>query len=143
MGPIVVGVDGSDHAMTALRWAVEEAALRSCPLRAVTAVHYPPVADSGFGPSPDLTSLERDAEVVLEDALRAACPDDDARARIERSVVLDSAAHALISAAADADLLVVGTRGRGGFRGLLLGSVSTQCVHHAPCPVVVVRSREG
>jgi nucleotide-binding universal stress UspA family protein len=143
MGRIVVGVDGSPHAMDALRWALDEAALRGCELQAVMAVHYPAILDTGFGPGLDLANLEQDAAAVLEAALADACPDPAVRASIQRTVVVDSAARALIDAAKSADLLVVGTRGRGGFTGLLLGSVSTQCVQHAPCPVVVVPVSAG
>jgi nucleotide-binding universal stress UspA family protein len=143
MGPIVVGVDGSEHALDALRWAIEEAGHRGCKVHAIIAVHYPPVVDTGFGPGPDLVNLERDAASLLDDAVRSACPDAALAADVERRVVFDSPAHALVDTAAHADLLVVGSRGRGGFRGLLLGSVSSECVRHSPCPVVVVPDRRG
>jgi nucleotide-binding universal stress UspA family protein len=77
---------------------------------------------------------------VLEEALGKAIGDRDPGVTIEREVVEGSPADVLLRAAADADLLVVGSHGRGGFAGLLLGSVSQQCAHHAPCPVVIVRA---
>jgi nucleotide-binding universal stress UspA family protein len=140
MGRIVVGVDGSENASVALRWALQESALRGDTLEVVAAWHYPYASDVGYGfaPAVDPTALENAAAEGLEQALRDACPDKDIRSRVERVVVQGSAANNLIEAAKGADLLVVGTRGRGGFRGLLLGSVSTQCVHHAPCPVAVI-----
>jgi nucleotide-binding universal stress UspA family protein len=144
MGRIVVGVDGSENSLLALRWALEEADLRGAPLEAVIAWQLPYVGDVGFGlvPGVSTSTLEESARETLEKALAAVCPEDQVRARIERTVVAANAAAALLDAAKGADLLVVGSRGHGGFRGLLLGSVSTQCVHHAPCPVVVLRSHE-
>jgi nucleotide-binding universal stress UspA family protein len=65
----------------------------------------------------------------------------DPEVEVETVAVHGSAAHSLVEAAANADLLVVGSRGHGGFAGLLLGSVSQQCAHHAPCPVVIVRAQ--
>ena len=85
----------------------------------------------------DLSDLHRAAEDLLERAL-ADVGDEAGDVEIERQVVQGAAAEVLVSAAAPGDLLVVGSRGHGGFAGLLLGSVSQQCVHHAACPVVVV-----
>jgi nucleotide-binding universal stress UspA family protein len=87
----------------------------------------------------DLSDLQRAAEGLLERAL-AAVGDETEGVEIERRVVQGPAAEVLVRAAAANDLLVVGSRGHGGFVGLLLGSVSQQCVHHAPCPVVVVHA---
>ena len=135
---IVVGVDGSDGASAALRWAVAEAELRHAALDAVTAWHIPYAAGSpAIGLVIDPEEERAYAHEQLEQVIGAigAHP----RVGINRVVVEGGAARALIEAAAGADLLVVGSRGRGGFKGLLLGSVSQQCIHHAPCPVVVVR----
>jgi len=134
---IVVGVDGSDNSIRALAWAAEEARLRHAELEVVHAAGYGPWYD------PDLliTQSEIDAWLtagakVIEAALQQVPGLDGLR--IRRETPADLAARALIAASKGADLLVVGSRGHGGFTGLLLGSVSNACVHHAACPVVVV-----
>ena len=141
---IVVGVDGSDGAVGALRWAVDEARLRG-PDVTLTLVHswtYPYVGDvagmAGYVVSQE--QLESDAREVVDHTIAAAgdIPED---VRVDRVIHHGGAANVLLDAAQGADLLVLGSRGRGGFAGLLLGSVSQQCVHHAPCPVVVVPHR--
>jgi nucleotide-binding universal stress UspA family protein len=140
MGRIVVGVDGSEHSRRALRWALEEAELRGATLQAVAAWSYPYMVGADAvvtSAMVDPRELQATAAQSLEEAIEA-CATPAQRQSIERTVVEDRPARALLDAARDADLLVVGSRGRGGFKGLLLGSVSSQCVHHAPCPVVVV-----
>jgi len=144
----VVGVDGSPGALVALRWALAEARLRAAPLRVVHAWNDGMVAMTGgygymggFGTYPmagvDLNELQAAAEQLVEQMIgKVGGPVDDVV--VERHVVDGSAAAALIAASAPGDLLVVGSRGRGGFAALLLGSVSQQCVHHAHCPVVIV-----
>jgi len=82
-----------------------------------------------------------DASELLERVIAEVATEGDRDVEISRSVVEGSAASALVAAAESADLLVIGSRGLGGFRGLLLGSVSQQCAHHASCPVVIVRGR--
>lgn len=141
MGHVVVGVDGSEHSIRALVWALEEAALRGATLVAVSSWSYPMMASDGLGGSAavfDFRVLEEGAAQALEAAIASACPDESARAAIERRVIEGNAGHVLVEASEDADLLVVGSHGHGGFAGVLLGSVSTQCVHHAPCPITVV-----
>lgn len=136
---IVVGVDGSEGAITALRWALDEARLRGARVDALQAWEYPYVGDlTGMAAYPiGRIELEQVARESLDRSLAAAgVPSTDVQ--VERIVVHGSAARVLLEAARGADLLVVGTRGHGGFSGLLLGSVSQQCAHHAPCPVVVV-----
>jgi nucleotide-binding universal stress UspA family protein len=138
MGRIVVGVDGSEGAAHALRWAQAEAAHRKWTVRAVLAWGYlnqHSVTTQGF--DPDYSA--EDAEAALASYVRDAL-DVDGAAAVERHVVADLAARAILEAAADADLLVVGARGLGGFRGLLLGSVSRQCLHEAKIPVAVIRA---
>jgi nucleotide-binding universal stress UspA family protein len=138
MGRIVVGVDGSEGAAHALRWAEAEAAHRKWTVRAVLAWGYlnqHSVTTQGF--DPDYSA--EDAEAALASYVRDAL-DVDGAAAVERHVVADLAARAILEAAADADLLVVGARGLGGFRGLLLGSVSRQCLHEAKIPVAVIRA---
>jgi nucleotide-binding universal stress UspA family protein len=147
---VVVGVDGSAGAKAALRWALAEARLRNWPVRAVHAWIFGYIGgsvDPYWGGSlgsytslgVDLSDLHRAAEDVLEGAI-AEVGDETEGIKIERQVVQGPAAGVLVQAASPHDLLVVGSRGHGGFTGLLLGSVSQQCVHHAPCPVVVVHS---
>ena len=151
---VVVGVDGSAGSMEALHWALAEARLRKSPLRAVhawmfgyvggTIDGYPSLGGSldAYGSlGIDPGDLHRAAEDLLDRALADAGADTEG-VEIERQVVQGSAAEALMTAVDKNDLLVVGSRGHGGFAELLLGSVSQQCVHHAPCPVVVVHSHK-
>ncbi|MGH7761490.1 MAG: universal stress protein [Candidatus Dormibacteraceae bacterium] len=146
---VVVGVDGSAGATEALRWAVVEARLRNVRLRIVHAWTYDytglPLggfaAMGGFEPyvslGTDTVDVQRAAEDLLERAISEVAGEVEG-VELERHVVEGGAAHVLIGAALGANLLVVGSRGHGGFAGLMLGSVSQQCVSHAPCPVVVV-----
>jgi nucleotide-binding universal stress UspA family protein len=154
MGRVVVGVDGSAGSVAAIRLALEEARLRGAALRAVHAwsmpvyvgapepfllefpTRTPPVEDA-------LVGLERRARRILDDAIATALDGSEPGVEIEPVVVEGRAAEALVDAAKDADLLVVGARGHGGFRGLLLGSVSEQVAHHATCPVLIVPRPEG
>lgn len=135
---IVVGVDGSEPSLAALHWAVDEARMRHGKVRAITAWHYPPVPSTveDSGPNDSFHAAER----VQADALKAVAAE---AVDIEGMLVRDSAATALLEAAKDADLLIVGSRGHGGFAGPRLGSVSGQVVHHAQCPVLIVRPRNG
>jgi nucleotide-binding universal stress UspA family protein len=137
---IVVGVDGSESAQAALRFALDEARLRGDGVRAVAAWHVPTTTYGGaFVPPADglLDELEAGSRRTLERAL-ADAGDQAAGLEVEPVVREGAPARVLLEAASDADLLVVGSRGLGGFRGLLLGSVGQQCTHHAPCPVVIV-----
>jgi nucleotide-binding universal stress UspA family protein len=151
---VVVGVDGSAGSSEALHWAIAEARLRNAPLRAVHAWAYAgPLIPSLVGPysaeSVDSTvgDLHQAAEQILERATSELVEVRDIK--IERVIGEGSAAQVLIEAVGHDDLLVVGSRGHGGFANLLLGSVSQQCAQHAPCPVVIVRgttasnAREG
>jgi nucleotide-binding universal stress UspA family protein len=144
MALIVVGVDGSEGAQTALEWAAAEARLRNSPLRIVHAWHLPAAmyGSGGFVPPVGVTW-----EDDLEGAARAGLDKIVADAsellegiEIERRLGEGPAATVLTDAARGADLLVVGSRGLGGFKELLLGSVGHQCAQHAPCPVVIVRT---
>jgi nucleotide-binding universal stress UspA family protein len=132
---VVVGFDGSSGAMAALRWAYGEAKLRKAPLRVIHAVDsfasYPSIAV-------DVGAIHQRAAQLLDEAVREIAGDDEVDG-IERLLFDGSAAKVLVTAVHDNDLLVVGSRGHGGFAGLLLGSVSQQCIQHAPCPVVVIR----
>ncbi|MFF9482770.1 universal stress protein [Streptomyces sp. NPDC014733] len=138
-GRIVVGVDGSESSQEALRWAVRQAELTGSTLTAVTAWEYPPGSIGRIDEPRELrTSLEQAADRGLSDAVRRAVR-PGAGPRVETVVAYGTAAAVLLDAARGADLLVVGSRGHGGFSGALLGSVSRHCTAHAPCPVVVVR----
>jgi nucleotide-binding universal stress UspA family protein len=141
METIVVGVDGSDGGAAAVAFAAAEAALRKARLRLVSAWDIP-VAAYGGGFAPAL-----DAETLDAFRLRAQQVADEAQATVkklqpslesEAVAVEGQPAQVLLDQTADATLLVVGNRGLGGFKSLLLGSVSQQVVHHATCPVVVV-----
>jgi nucleotide-binding universal stress UspA family protein len=154
MGTIVVGVDGSPGSDAALRWALDEARLRGSRLRVVHAYEAPHVAlsDVAVGaagiPTPPVlaqvdvervrASAEEQARSVIDSALRRVAREGGERAEIERAALVGPAAQTLIEAGRDAELLVLGSRGRGGFLGLLLGSVTQQCAHHPPCPVVIL-----
>jgi nucleotide-binding universal stress UspA family protein len=143
MPGITVGIDGSPHSARALEWAVNEAATRHCPVTVLT-VH--PVPMSGWTGNP--ITLPRDPEDA-EDAYHAAEEmtqkivsqlGDAKPASVTVRAVTGYPAEELIDASRDADLVVVGSRGAGGFARLLIGSVSSQVMHHAHCPVVMVPS---
>jgi nucleotide-binding universal stress UspA family protein len=148
MNVIVVGVDNSDGAKAALAFAHEEARLRGATLRAVHAWQFGYGGYSGYagfeGGIPavggDIHELRAAAAAALEATLRDAIR-DGGDVKIEQRVVEGTAGAALVDESQDADLLVVGSRGHGGFAQLLLGSVSQQCAQHAACPVVIVRPK--
>jgi nucleotide-binding universal stress UspA family protein len=136
---VIVGVDGSPQAAAALRWAVREADARKATLTAVFAWDWleqgHAIVPDGFDPS----SGQSDAEAILDGAIAAAIGAPRAK-QVLRKAIRGLPVPALLDAAAEAELLVVGARGLGGFRSVLLGSVSHQCAHHATCPVAIVRS---
>ena len=139
---IVVGADGSPASRAALRWAVRQAELTGATVHAVIAWHDP-VATGGYAWAPaallDSTDMQEAAEKALSDEIgEVVGARSDVRVRPE--AIEGNPAQVLIGASAGADLLVVGSRGHGGFAGALLGSVSQHCVHHADCPVVIVRA---
>jgi nucleotide-binding universal stress UspA family protein len=138
-GRIVVGVDGSEASYGALHWAIAEAARRDAQLDVVNAYgfhQYP----SPYGPTVaiDPDQLETGSKALLDKMVAGAFEGPGPPRAVETIATSMTAVPALLESAKGADLLVVGSRGRGSFTGLLLGSVSQQCVHHAPCPVVVV-----
>jgi nucleotide-binding universal stress UspA family protein len=138
MSGIVVGVDGSDHSRHALGWAMREATLRNVPLTVMTvhpatvsywgAVTYP---EGGIGQEEARRAAQEVVDKVASD-IGGTLPDITVR------VATGVAAEELVSASGDADMLVVGSRGSGGFARLLMGSVSNQVAHHAACPVVII-----
>jgi nucleotide-binding universal stress UspA family protein len=139
MNKIVVGVDGSPGSIAALRWAHGEAELRSARLEVVSVWQYPMMTTMpAFGAMPEVSDLSNLTEQSTLAILAEAGIESTPELPVTLCVAEGTAASALTNAAADADLLVVGSRGHGGFAGLLLGSVSHQCTMHAPCPVVVV-----
>jgi nucleotide-binding universal stress UspA family protein len=137
---IVVGVDGSDSSVRALRWAAGQAKLTGASLTVVTTWEFPPTFGwappypSDFDPSKDArAALQKNVDTVLG-------PDPEVAVQLE--VVEGHPAFVLTDKAAGAELLVVGSRGHGAFAGMLLGSVSEYCASHAPCPVVIVRDAD-
>lgn len=137
---IVVGVDGSPHSTAALQWALRQAVLTGAPIEALACWHRPTLATS-FVPD---TYFELDlgeptgqaAQVLVEQARDATAGAHDVAVTVR--VVEGSPARVLLATAADAALLVVGSRGHGEVSGMLLGSVGLHCATHAACPVVIV-----
>ncbi len=159
MTRIIVGVDASESSENALRWALQEADLRQVERVVIVHAYRPPEIrnDAAYADAfldagamqrrtesdrarrdEDETHVRQAAERLLERLLSDARTGSDGP-DIELLAVPDGPAKTLIDLSRDADLLVVGSRGRGGFKGLLLGSVSQQCLQHSRCPVVVVR----
>jgi nucleotide-binding universal stress UspA family protein len=139
---VVVGIDGSDVAREAFRMALEEARYRNGRVRAVAVWHVPwpllSVATPGVDMDAIIKDLREDATQKLEETVEAFAGDAEG-VEVIRQVFEGQPAQALVEQSAGAALLVVGSRGLGGFSGLLLGSVSQQCAQHARCPVMIVK----
>jgi nucleotide-binding universal stress UspA family protein len=140
---VVVGVDGSPESHVALRFALTDAARRRTGVRVVSA-YLPPeywAVSYGLTTLPTRTDLAEDSAQVGQEAIEAALAAEPGLAVVPTEVVAlpGPAAKALIEQAREADLLVVGHRGRGGFKSAVLGSVGLHCVMHATCPVTIVR----
>ncbi len=133
--PIIVGVDGSPSSIDALHMAVTLARATGAPIEAVTAWQFPVMYDGTF--PTEVWSPEGEAEAILAAALDAAFP-SGVPGDVTSRILAGPSAAALIARSKEASMLVVGSRGRGGFRGLLLGSVSTTCAQHAHCPVLIM-----
>lgn len=146
-GGVVVGVDGSPAARAALAFAVATAAQRGAALRAVRVWQVPSLWGSGQHPAPGahVGDLERAEQALLDADVTAALDAAGSRPALDVSavVVQGHPVDGLLQASRGADLLVVGSRGSGGFRGLLLGSVSRAVLHHARCPVAMVHSQSA
>ena len=132
---IVVGIDGSESSLDALRSAARLAAALGCPLEAISVWVYPPIFEAD---PPAQWGLEEDAQRTVDSA-GGAVFGADFPAWFTATTRRGSPARVLIEESAGAEMLVLGSRGHGGFVGMLLGSVSTVCVQHAKCPVLVVR----
>lgn len=137
---IVVGVDGSPSSNVALRWAVRQARLTGARVEAVTAWQFPTYY--GWDLLPDSADVESTARSMLEEAI-AGVTTLAPGVKIQPTVRQGNPAQVLLDDAKGAELLVVGSRGHGGFTEALLGSVGQHCVHHATCPVVVIRDGTG
>ena len=138
-GRIVVGVDGSVPSQSALAWAIRQARLTGAAVEAVTAWHYPTVYGYPVPTAPQ-TGASEIAERVLATTIAAVQQDHPGeRVEITPRVIEGNTAGVLLNESAGADLLVIGSRGYGGFTEALLGSTGQHCIHHASCPVVVIR----
>lgn len=142
---IVVGIDGSEDSQSALDWAMDEARLRNGQLRLITVwtkqpmAWYPAVLETAAGGIAMVEDPEEDAGVLQAKALETVT--EKGVAASGQLIHSHSPASAIVDAARDADLVVVGSRGHGGLSGLRLGAVSHQVVNHASVPVLVVRSK--
>lgn len=141
-GRIVVGVDGSTGSRAALRWAIRQAELTDSSVEAVIAWQFP-AGGAGYGLAPMVSEgtvgyyaelAAKQLQSAIADTVDPACP-----VAITPTVGEGAAAAVLLEVADGADLLVVGSRGHGGFAGMLLGSVSQHCARHARCPVAIIR----
>lgn len=138
---IVVGVDGSGYSDEAVRWAAREAAMRELPLTLVQAVAIPAPAWPAAPISAELHDLyEADAQAILDDAVEIVedTIKEGGPADIKRQLFFSGPVPTLVDMSKDADMVVVGARGLGTVRRVLLGSVSTGLIHHAHCPVAVI-----
>lgn len=146
MRGIIVGTDGSARSHKALEWAVREAGIRKAPLTVLT-VQQPVVDFFGtaiaYPSDHELTELARKSALAeTEEVLDQAC-DDPRPTSVAVRAVLGVPAEELLRAAVDADMIVVGSRGAGSLKKILLGSVSSHVVHHGHCPVVIIPSILG
>jgi nucleotide-binding universal stress UspA family protein len=144
MSRIIVGIDGSRHSQRALEWAVREATLRDLPLTVITVYRTMVGYWGGAVAFPEDHALaekaRKDAQEDTDKVLALAGVARPEKVTVE--AVSGLPAEELVAASRDADLIVVGSRGTGGFARLLLGSVSTQVAHHAHCPVVVIPAED-
>jgi nucleotide-binding universal stress UspA family protein len=143
-GRIVVGIDDSEQAAAALRWALAEGVIRQA---AVEVVHSwsPPLSALPFGATlvipVDEAAIDSAARASVDDLVDTALAEmDEHPPEVQRTVLPGGPSVTLVEVSEDADMLVVGSHGRSGLSRLMLGSVAMACVNHASCPVVVVRS---
>jgi len=141
MSGIIVGVEGSGHSRRALDWAIHEAAIRHAPLTVLTVHQVMRTFWAGSMIYPEDTELAENARKMAQDETDEALGKLAEDARPPKVTVLGVPgfpAEAILAVAKDADMIVVGSRGAGGFAGLLMGSVASQVTHHAHCPVVII-----
>jgi nucleotide-binding universal stress UspA family protein len=140
MSGITVGIDGSSHSQLALEWAMREAAVRRQPLTVVTVEQVAASGWHGMVVFPADEHFLAEARTAAQDLIAKATAElgEATPPSVTLRAVFGLPAEKLIEASEDADLVVVGSRGSGGFTRLLLGSVSAQVAHHAHCPVVIV-----
>ncbi len=146
MPGIIVGVDGSAHSRRALDWAIREAAVRRAPLTVLTVQQVMRSFWAGPVICPEDAELAEHARKIAQDETDDALGKlaDDARPpAVTVLAVPGLPAEAILGAAGDADMIVVGSRGAGGFKKLLMGSVACQVTHHAHCPVVVIPDEQS
>jgi nucleotide-binding universal stress UspA family protein len=140
MSGILVGIDGSDHSMRALEWAINEASARHAPLTVLT-VHQAVagyLSDPARHPDSERTAQAREVAQDETDRILEKSDLETLPPSVTVKAVTGLPAEELLNAATAADMVVVGSRGAGGFKRLLMGSVCTQVTHHAHCPVVVI-----
>lgn len=135
--PIIIGVDGSQSSIEALRKAAELAAAFGAPLEAIAAWQFPMTYEGAF--IDELWSPEGDAKSILSTSIKAAFGAEKPE-HLTTLTIAGPTAQVLIKRSKSASMLVLGSRGRGGFAGLLLGSVSTACAQHAHCPVLIMHN---
>ena len=138
--PVVVGVDGSPASQEALRWAVNEARLRGCRVEAISAWHMDYGLAIGSMSAEIALQLSPENRRAAQQVVLDGAVEEFTDVEILRVLVEGDPRTALTKASQDAELLVVGSRGHGPIVEAIIGSVSSYCVHHAPCPVVVVRA---
>ena len=145
MPGIIVGMDGSTHSERALEWAIREAAIRQVPLKVIT-IYRRNVSHWGAGAitDPQEHAIAIQAREAAQDATdKALATAGDARpTSVTVQAIGGVPAEELINASTDADMIVVGSRGAGGFARLHLGSVGSQVVHHAHCPIVIIPAED-
>jgi nucleotide-binding universal stress UspA family protein len=135
---IVVGIDGSAPSRSALAWAIRQASLSGATVEAIIAWQYPTAYGYPVPMAPPFTPSET-AEGVLSTAIAEVGHGSTDQVEIVPEVLEGNPAQVLLKASAGADLLVIGSRGHGGFVEALLGSTGQHCLHHASCPVVIIR----
>ena len=132
---IIVGVDGSPSSNAALEWAAQEAEIRGSTLELIHAWNYPNLGYEGYVAV--LEDFEKDASALLNEVV-ASVRKNYPNLKLVSPLIQGPTAQTIMDRAKEADMVVVGSRGRGGFSALLLGSVGQQLVHHCPAPVVII-----